>query len=351
MVLEQGSCLGGMERIAAAVLKRWPATTVIAPRFRGEPRKVLFPGATDVDLPGRREHFLTPLHARRLERAVVLEGDVVLALHSSGWALGPRPAAGVPVVAFTNGVPRWTGPLARYYVRDRRRPTRAAMLAALPLLRAHQRRLRRRADLVVACSHVAAASLPPPVTVIYPPVDVARFNSSGDPGGHVLAVGRLVAHKRFDLLVRTMHGRPERLVVVGEGPELAALRRAAPANVVFAGGVDDDQLADLFSGAKALVHPTQEEFGIVMAEALSAGVPVIAPRAGGALEIVQDGRTGALLDIVTPAAIGGALDTLIHDPEACRSAAARFAPERFVDQLSATLDAVCGRSSPDRVAA
>jgi glycosyltransferase involved in cell wall biosynthesis len=346
VVLEQSSVFGGMERIAVAVLDRWPAATLVAPRFLREPGANRLPAAQLIDLPGRREHFLAPLHARRLERAVVLDGEVVLALHSTGWALGPRPAPGVPVVAFTNGPPRWSGPLAPYYVRERAWPMRAALLAVLPLLRSHQRRLRTRADVVLACSHVAAAGLPDPVRVIHPPVDVARFAGSGDPDGHVLAVGRLVAHKRFDVLVRALRGRSERLVVVGDGPELAALRLGAPTNVTFAGGVDDDELARLLRGARALVHPAPEEFGIAMVEALAAGVPVIAPRAGGALEIVDDGRTGRLLDAVTPAAVGAALDTLIHDPEACRAAAARFAPERFTDQLGAVLDAVCGRSAP-----
>jgi glycosyltransferase involved in cell wall biosynthesis len=351
VVLEQGSFVGGMERIAEAVVRRWPAATLVVPRFRAETSGELFPDAVSIDLPGRRKHFLAPLHARRLERALVLDGDVVLALHSSGWALGARALPGTPVVAFTNGPPRWTGPMAPYYMRHRAWPVRAGLLAALPLLRAHQRLLRERADLVIACSHYAAAALPPPVQVIHSPVDVARFAGRGDPEGHLLAVGRLMAHKRFDVLLRALRGRPEQLVVVGVGPELEKLRRMAPPNVVFAGGVDDDELASLLHGARALVHPTVEEFGIAMVEALSAGVPVIAPRAGGALEIVTDGVTGRLLDVVTPEAIGAALDTLTHDPEACWAAAARFGCGRFVDQLGSALDAACAPAAAARAGA
>jgi glycosyltransferase involved in cell wall biosynthesis/GT2 family glycosyltransferase len=351
VTLEQDSILGGMERIAQVVLARWPAATLVAPHFAREPHSGLFPDAVRVELPGHREQFLAPLHARRLEQATVLDGEVVLALHSSGWALGPRAAPGVPVIAFTNGPPRWTGPLAPYYLRDRSWPVRVAMLAALPLLREHQRRLRRRADLVLACSQYAASQLPEQARVIHSPVDVTRFSGEGDPGGHVLVVGRQVAHKRFDLVVRAMRGRPERLIVVGDGPELGRLTRTAPPNVTFAGNVDDDELAALLHGARALVHPMPEEFGIVMAEAQAAGVPVIAPRAGGALEIVRDGVTGRLLEIVTPATIGAALDSLVHDPEACRAAAAPFAAERFVDQLGAALDAVRGRTAPERAVA
>jgi glycosyltransferase involved in cell wall biosynthesis len=350
MVLEQGAAPhGGMERIAEAVVERWPATSLVVPVFLKEPSAALFPEALRVALPGRREHFLAPLHARRLERAVALEGEVVLALHSSGWALGPRPRRGVPVVAFTNGLPRWTSAHASDYVRDRRLPVRLAAQAALPVLRAHQRRLLSRADVVLASSRAASSTLPKPVPVLHSPVDVARFAGDGNPDGYALAVGRLMRHKRFDLAIEAMRGRSERLVVVGDGPERMLLRRAAGPNVEFVGAVDDDELVALFRGARVLVHPTDEEFGIVMGEALAAGVPVIAPRAGGALEIVEPGRTGLLLDVVTPETIRAALDEVVYDPAACRAAAAPFATERFIEELAGVLDDVRGVPAPELV--
>jgi glycosyltransferase involved in cell wall biosynthesis len=237
------------------------------------------------------------------------------------------------------------GPLMPFYVRDRAWPVRLAARAALPLHDRLQRRLRARADVALASSEFSSARLPEPAPVLYPPVDTERFTGRGDPNGHVVAVARLVAHKRIDVLVEAMRGRRERLVVVGTGPELARLRRDAPANVEFTGQVDDDRLAAILSGARALVHPTAEEFGIVMAEALASGVPVIAPQAGGALEIVEDGRTGHLLAQVTPDTISDALDNLGFDPAACREGAQRFGQDRFLDELGAVLDAACGRDA------
>jgi len=327
-----------MERIAKLVLSRWPETRVVTPRFRDDAAPTLFPGARHVEFAGSRSHLRAPIYARRMERAVQLEGDVVLALHSSGWALGARAAPGVPIVAFTNGPPRWMGSPLTHYLRARALPLRLAARATLPVHGRVQRRLRARADVILASSRYAAALLPEPARVVYPPVDVERFTGPGDPDGHVIAVARLVAHKRIEVLLEAMRDRPERLVVVGTGPELTRMRAAAPANVEFAGAVDDAQLAALLGGARALVHPTFEEFGIVMAEALASGVPVIAPRQGGALEIVEDGRTGRLLAEVTPAAIGTALDDLPVDPLACREAAGRFGQERFLDELGTALD-------------
>lgn len=333
-----------MERIGQLIVSRWPETRVIAPRFLDDGGQTLYPSARHIEFAGPRSHLRAPLYARRMERALRLEGEVVLALHSSGWALGARPAPGVPVVAFTNGPPRWMGRPLPHYVRDRARPFRLAARAALPLHDRLQRRLRARADVILASSRFAAAKLPEPAQVIYPPVDTARFSGPGDPDGHLIAVARLVAHKRIDVLVEAVRDRPERLVVVGAGPELARMRAVAPANVEFTGPVDDARLAALLGGARALVHPTFEEFGIVMAEALASGVPVIAPREGGALEIVEHGRTGLLLPEVTPAALRAALDDLPFDSLACRQAAERFGEQRFLDELGAVLNAACGRA-------
>jgi glycosyltransferase involved in cell wall biosynthesis len=340
VVAEQGVMLGGMERIVDAVIERWPAAKLIVPQFLGERGESRFPAGEHVPLRGGREHFLAPLHWRRLERSVVLDAELVLALHSSGWALGPRAAPGVPVVAFTNGVPRWMGPSAQDYLNRRAWPMRVASQAALPLLRADQFRLLARADLVLACSREAAATLKVPVRVLNSPVDVDRFHGRGDPDGYVLAVGRLVRHKRFDLVVDAMQGRRDQLVIAGSGPELEHLRQRAPANVEFLGGVSDDELVKAFRGAKVLVHPAPEEFGIVMGEALAAGIPVIAPRAGGALEIVDSGRIGILLDSVTPETIGAALDAAPWNPEACHAAAARFATQHFIEKLADIFDEV-----------
>jgi glycosyltransferase involved in cell wall biosynthesis len=290
-------------------------------------------------MPGRRRHPRAPLYARRLERAIELDCEVVLALHSSGWGLGARAAPGVPVVAITNGQPKWLGPHMRYYVKGRVGSARLAVRATGWLQRRVQDRLLARADLVVALSEYGAATLPDPVSVVYPPVDLERFNGPGDRDGHVIAVSRLVAHKRIDLLLEAVRGRPESLVVVGTGSELPRLRRSAPPNVEFVGAVGDDELAGLLGSARALVNPGIEEFGIAMVEALASGIPVIAPRAGGALEIVTDGLTGHLLSQMTAGSIAAALDSLVFEPAACRAAAARFGQRRFFDELGATLDA------------
>jgi glycosyltransferase involved in cell wall biosynthesis len=97
--------------------------------------------------------------------------------------------------------------------------------------------------------------------------------------------------------VRAFGASTDRLLIVGDGPDAAALRRGASSNVEFRAGVTPDRVPDLLGDARALLVPSisHEGAGRVVLEAYAAGVPVLASRAGGLLEVVQDGSTGLLL--------------------------------------------------------
>ena len=132
--------------------------------------------------------------------------------------------------------------------------------------------------------------------VIYPPVDTERFAISTAPKNYYLTGGRLVAYKRFDIVVDafTKLGKP--LKVFGNGPELSDLKRRAGKNIEFVGRVSDSERANLFANAIAFINPQEEDFGITPVESMASGRPVIAYRRGGATETVIDGVTGILFD-------------------------------------------------------
>ena len=355
ILTEQCAFRGGIERLVDAAAARWPEARVVVPRFTDQPIHGGWPEwvsrATIVDLPGPRRHFLAPLHARRLRRASApVEADAVLAFHSNGWALGTPVARGVPVVAYTAGPPRWLYSQWRAYLADYPPALRPAVTAAIPFLRAYVPRPLRRADAVLTASRYAAAEAQRhwgiATEVLHPAVKLADAAAPGPPLAereYVLVVARLTRQKRVDVLLDAVRGLDREVVVVGEGVEAAALRGAAPANVRFTGWVDDAELARLFSGARVFVCPSLEEFGIAMAEAHAHGVPVVAPRVAGALEIVEDGRTGVLLDAVTPATLRAGIAAALalpDDPRAYSASAARFTTAAFVDGLAAALDSV-----------
>jgi phosphatidylinositol alpha 1,6-mannosyltransferase len=129
------------------------------------------------------------------------------------------------------------------------------------------------------------------------------------PNGEVLAgfVGRLAVEKEIDLLAGVARLPGVRLVVVGDGPAAPALRRALP-DAVFLGARHGAQLGRIYASLDVFTHTgPYETFGQAVQEAMASGLPVVAPAAGGPLDLVEHGRTGFL---VPPHRAGGFTDAV-----------------------------------------
>jgi glycosyltransferase involved in cell wall biosynthesis len=177
--------------------------------------------------------------------------------------------------------------------------------------------------------------------VIHPPVRTGYFTPGGGGGEHFLYVGRLVSYKRPDLVVEAFADLPYELVVVGEGHLEPRMRERATPNVRFAGAVDDEQLRELYRSARALVFPGEEDFGIVMVEALACGTPVIALGRGGAVDIVDPGVSGWLLERQTVEDLRAAVrQAATEDLDAAevRRRAEGFGEERFRREIRAAVE-------------
>lgn len=124
------------------------------------------------------------------------------------------------------------------------------------------------------------------------------YLSSSEPAsqekGYYLMLGRLMSYKKFDLGIRAFNRLGLPLKIVGGGPELNRLKKIARPNIEFTGSLPprDRRVAEYFARSKALIFPQEEDFGIVSLEAMVSGKPVIAYRAGGALEAVVENETG-----------------------------------------------------------
>jgi glycosyltransferase involved in cell wall biosynthesis len=136
-------------------------------------------------------------------------------------------------------------------------------------------------------------------TVIHPPVDIGRFkilDLSSIPRSGFLIAGRQTPYKRFDLAVTacTKLGLP--LTVIGDGPDHKRLAKLAGPTIVFVDRPDDQQIVKYFRSAEAFIFPGLDDFGIVAVEALAAGTPVIAYKAGGALDYIEPGKNGLFFE-------------------------------------------------------
>jgi glycosyltransferase involved in cell wall biosynthesis len=177
--------------------------------------------------------------------------------------------------------------------------------------------------------------------VVHPPVDVERhLHRPRREDDYYLVLGRVVPYKKVDLAVGACAtlGRPVK--VVGEGRGLDAARAAAGADAEFLGYVPDYDMDELLSGARALLFPGEEDFGIVPVEAQAAGVPVIAYGAGGVCDTVIEHETGVFHAEQTVTSVASAIlqfESMQFDEYRIRANARRFGPARFRAEITDVL--------------
>jgi phosphatidylinositol alpha 1,6-mannosyltransferase len=173
------------------------------------------------------------------------------------------------------------------------------------------------------------------------------------PDGEVVVgfVGRLAVEKQIDLLSDVSRMPGVRLVIVGDGPAGPALRKALP-NAKFLGVRRGLQLARIYASFDIFAHTgPYETFGQAVQEAMASGLPVVAPRAGGPVDLVQHGRTGFLVPPFASTGFTAAVADLVSAPEkrAMFGVAGRAAIEgrswsAVGDELIGHYEAVCEQS-------
>jgi glycosyltransferase involved in cell wall biosynthesis len=181
-------------------------------------------------------------------------------------------------------------------------------------------------------------------SVVFPPVDLDRIRPNGlPPEDFFLLVGAFVPYKLGSIAIEAFRRLGLRLIVVGDGPGRSQMIRRAPPNIEFVGWVSDEALADLYARCRALVFPSEEDFGLVPVEAQAAGRPVIAFGRGGACESVVELKsesaqcqpaTGVFFARQTAESLAEAIGRFaklegVFDPRAIRANAERFGAVHF----------------------
>lgn len=338
---------GGAERVLEQMHRLWPDAPVYTLLDERNPMTAdwdVRPSRLQGLVPPSRYRWPLPFYPGMLDRLRV-EPDIDLLVTSSvSWMKSLRAPPGVPHLCYIYR------PMMFAYERQ------AEFLAGYPapvrpFLRLLIRRIRRwdqaRADvpdLYVACSRYIAEAVRRhyrrEAEVLYPPVRLGPFLEAGrrrPPGDYFLTAARLESYKRIDVAVAACSRLGLPLKVAGRGPQLGELRRLAGPTVEFLGFVPDRELPELMAGCRALLFPSEEDFGIAPVEAMAAGRPVIAFARGGPAETVEDGVSGLHFPAQTADALIEALrrfERLEFDPERIRAGTAGFSEQAFRDGLA-----------------
>jgi glycosyltransferase involved in cell wall biosynthesis len=279
---------------------------------------------------------LYPLAFARLD----LSGYDVVLTNKSGFCHGVRTGEALHV-CYCLAPTRYVWDFESYAAREALPGAlKAALRPIVALLRRWDYQAAQRVDHFIAISREVQARIHRyygrDSVIIYPPVDTARFHPVPTHDDYYLIVSRLIPYKRIDLAVRAFNQLGLPLVIAGAGRDREALEALAGPTVTFLGRVPDEDLPDLFARCRAYVLPGVEDFCIAPLQAQAAGRPAIAFGAGGALDTVIEGETGAFFHQQTPETLATTVRAFDPDsiaPRACTENAARFDARVFKQQL------------------
>lgn len=292
-------------------------------------------------------HYL-PLMPMAIEQLDLSSYDVVLS-SSHAVAKGVLTNSQQLHISYVHTPIRYAWDMFHEYI-DSYHGLKALMVKlTLHYMRMWDRSTANRPDIYVANSKYVASRIRKTygqdAEVIYPPVDIERFQTTYQKEDFYLAAGRLVPYKRFDVVVDAFSQLPDqKLVLIGDGPELKTLRARAPQNVKILGYQDDTVLFDYLSKARAFLFAGIEDFGIMPVEAQACGTPVLGINRGGVAESVIHGETGLLFEEQTAECVADTvrffdlLPSNYFDPQHLHSHTERFGIERFRDEFSSLVD-------------
>lgn len=339
---------GGSEDVVIELLRMFPQaelfTTIYDPApwpelIKERPVHVSFLNR----IPGARSHYpkLLPLMTRAF-RSFDLSGFDLVLSSNHACAKNVRTQPGTLHVCYCHTPMRYAWQEGFLEGEQVGRVTRLLLPPLLGRLRRQDLEGARGPDVFVANSRHVAARIERyygrSAEVVHPPVDVAHFLAlERSPRDFYLVFGRMVPYKRVDLATAACARLGRSLKVAGGGRALEAVRAGAAGDTEFLGRVSEAERDELLSGARALLFPGEEDFGIVPVEAQAAGVPVIAYGVGGAAESVLDGRTGVLFGEQSAAGLAAAIERfegLNLDEAAVRENAGRFGRERFRSEMA-----------------
>jgi glycosyltransferase involved in cell wall biosynthesis len=348
---------GGAERVVESFHRLWPD----APIFTTIADRDAMPASLrDADirvswmqrLPAWRRHFRAylPLYPFAVESFDLRGYDVVVS-SSSAWAKAARTPAGAVHVCYCHTPMRWVWDYEHYVAREGFGPlTRVALAPIIVALRSWDVRTAQRPTHIVVNSRVVQDRVQRcwgrTSELLHPPVETGRFAAGSGPGRAHLVVSRLAHYKRIDLAVAafTQLGLP--LEIIGDGPARRSLEAMAGPTISFRGRVDDAGVARAMRECRGLIFPGEEDFGITPLEANASGRPVIAYRAGGAVETVRDGVTGVLFAEQAPASLADAVqraEAVSWDAAAIRRHAEAYAVASFEARFRAIVEREAGQ--------
>ncbi len=350
------TAVGGAEKVLEALFETFPAklfTLVRDPKkLEGTPFKEMDVKTSFIQkLPRAKSKYRSylPLFPMAIEQFDLSDYDLVIS-SSHSIAKGALTHADQLHICYCHTPMRYAWDLYQQYLKEAKLKSGLKGILAkffLHYLRIWDAHCSSRVDAYVANSEYVAKRIQKlygkEATVIYPPVDVEYFSLFENKEDFYLTASRMVPYKRMDLIVEAFGEMPDKkLVVIGDGPEMAKVKEKAKGNVEILGYQKNGVLRSYLQRAKGFVFAALEDFGILPVEAQGCGTPVIAFGKGGARETVLENETGLFFEKQSVSSLVKAIESFEKrefDPKKIRVHAEKFRPEIFKEKFRALVAA------------
>lgn len=344
---------GGAERVFQDIAELYPEAPIytllaspelVEGHFKGRDIRTSWLGKMPRFIQKRYRLFL-PFFPAAVESLDLREFDLVIS-SSGAWSKGIITRLHTTHIAYLHSPMRYAWDYHESYLQELGARGRRSIFTRMLMsyLRLWDKQAAERPDVLLANSEFTRERIKKyyrrEAGVVYPGA-LSLFDVVADLSSvpetkreYFLVVSRLTKSKKVEVAVEAFNKLKLPLVVVGTGPEEKELKKRASDNIRFTGFVDDSELENLYRGARALIFPSEEDFGMVAVEALSFGVPVIGLDYGGLREIVVPGETGEFFHTSAPEIIAEGVRRFLqkegtYDATAMRESVKKFSKENF----------------------
>ena len=356
---------GGAERVFEAIAELYPEAPIytllydparMRERFLGRDIRTSWLAKLPQFLRKRYRLFL-PFFPVAVESFDLRDFDLVIS-SSSAWSKGIVTRLNTKHIAYVHSPMRYAWDYHEQYLSELGATGKRRIFTRMLLsyLRVWDQQAADRPDAILTNSRFTAARVKKyyrrDSTVIYPgALDLYKTTRQiskeqiQSERKHFLVVSRLTHSKQVAPVIDAFNKLGFPLVIVGDGPERQMLEKRAEKNIRFTGFVADSELARLYCGARAVVFPSEEDFGMVAVEALSFGTPVIAYEYGGIREIINPGITGETFHAQTPEIIAEGVRRFLvregqYDETVLKQSVAHFTKENFQNGIRSAVEKI-----------
>lgn len=372
-------CSGGAERVLAVLADMYPEAPIYTLLYDTEAMRGQF-NHRDIRTSflqkfphflRKRYRWLLPFFSVAVEAIDLRDFDIVIS-SSGAWSKGIVTRLNTKHIAYIHSPMRYVWDYNERYLQDQEHSNGGFHIfkrLILSYLRLWDREAADRPDVLLANSQYTQSRIQKyyrrDSTVAYPPVINESYakNNATDHLEHsvlsasmekydsffgyvskeyFLVVSRLTENKKVQLAIEAFNKLGLPLIVVGEGNQMQALEKIAQPHCKLVGWQSDERKQILYKNARAVIFPAEDDFGIVMVEAMSHGTPVIAYAEGGAREIVTEGVTGEFFTSQQPEIIADGVRRFLehsgeYDTLAMQKTAEQFSRETFEKNIHAQI--------------